>query len=591
MMFHGARNISNHFKHIYEKLYNEQGDINEEVINEINDKVESEPSEAKITAALVTADLIKTAIKKLKPDKTDVSGNFTSDCLKAAPDIFCEKLSTVFRACLIHGYISYDLLVCALSPIVKDPNGDISSSKNYRGIALSSLILKVLDNCLLLLFGHLLANEDLQFGFQKGCSTVQCTWAVQETISHYLRNGSEVYCCLLDFSKAFDKVNFQKLFRKLIDRCFPAIFLRLILYIYLNQSCYIRWNSQESTSFQVKNGVRQGAILSPSLFCVYLDTLLSSLRDSGLGCHLGGSFLGAFGYADDVTLLAPSRQALQIMLDICEDFATSHSMLFSTDPVPAKSKTKCLFFSRERSSDQVQNVTLNGDKLPWVDTAKHLGNHLSSRLDYSSFSPETKTDLLCKRAILFDRVHQVMQQFGHYDPSLVVKLLSIYSTALYGSCLWQLNCDEHHKLNKAWKTAVKMIWDLPFAAHTRFLEYLSPVPHLESVLTGRYVGFVNNLDKSAKPLLGLLFSSCSTDLGSKTGQNIEYLLKKNRKQSLHHLILDRYTLKKAKIYPISEEEHWKLTIIKELSLIQKGHLETEFDDKYLIEILDYVSTS
>ena len=184
-----------------------------------------------------------------------------------------------------------------------------------------------------------------------------------------------------------------------------------------------------------------------------------------------------------------------------------------------------------------------------------------------------------------------MQQFGHYDPSLVVKLLSIYSTALYGSCLWQLNCDEHHKLNKAWNTAVKMIWDLPFAAHTRFLEYLSPVPHLESVLTGRYVGFVNNLDKSAKPLLGLLFSSCSTDLGSKTGQNIEYLLKKNRKQSLHHLILDRYTLKKAKIYPISEEEHWKLTIIKELSLIQKGHLETEFDDKYLIEILDYVSTS
>ena len=110
------------------------------------------------------------------------------------------------------GYISVDLLVCALSPIIKDPNGDISSSKNYRGIAISSLILKVFDNCLLLLLGHLLSNDALQFGFQKGCSTVQCTWAVQETISRYLRGGSDAFCCLLDFSKAFDKVNFDQLF-------------------------------------------------------------------------------------------------------------------------------------------------------------------------------------------------------------------------------------------------------------------------------------------------------------------------------------------------------------------------------------------
>ena len=88
--------------------------------------------------------------------------------------------------------------------------------------------------------------------------------------------------------------------------------------------------------------------MSPSLFCIYLDTLLGRLRDSGLGCHIGGVYLGAFGYADDVTLLAPSKQALQVMLDICQDYATSHSMLFSTDPNPTKSKTKCLFFSRKR---------------------------------------------------------------------------------------------------------------------------------------------------------------------------------------------------------------------------------------------------
>ena len=145
--------------------------------------------------------------------------------------------------------------------------------------------------------------------------------------------------------------------------------------IYLNQTCLIRWNSVESSSFKVKNGVRQGAILSPSLFCVYLDTLLCKLRDAGVGCHLGGTFLGAFGYADAVTLLSPSRQGLQILLKICEDFAALHSMQFSSNPVPSKSKSKCLFFSRRRSSDEIENVVLNGDKLSWVTTAKHLGNH------------------------------------------------------------------------------------------------------------------------------------------------------------------------------------------------------------------------
>jgi hypothetical protein len=218
--------------------------------------------------------------------------------------------------------------------------------------------------------------------------------------------------------------------------------LRLILFIYINQTCFIRWNSVESQTFHVRNGVRQGAILSPSLFCVYLDELFSKLKASGVECQLGGLYLGAFGYADDVTLLAPSRQSLQMMLKICEDFASSHSMLFSTDPTPAKSKAKCLFFSRSRASDEVAQVELNGDFLPWVTTAKHLGNHLSTKLNLTFFSPESKTDLSCKRAIMFDKVHQILQQFGYMDPKLVVQLLSVYSTALYGSCLWQLNSKE-----------------------------------------------------------------------------------------------------------------------------------------------------
>ena len=133
------------------------------------------------------------------------------------------------------------------------------------------------------------------------------------------------------------------------------------------------------------------------------------------------------------------------MLSICEKDATSHLMLFSTDPSCAKSKTKCLFFSSDKIKEQIMQVKMNGDMLPWVNTAKHLGNHVSSSLNLGTFSPETKTDLLAKRSILFDKIHQIQQQFGYYDSHLITKLLSIYAIALYGSTLWQLNSVEDLK--------------------------------------------------------------------------------------------------------------------------------------------------
>ena len=133
-----------------------------------------------------------------------------------------------------------------------------------------------------------------------------------------------------------------------MERKSPFIVLRLLLFIYRNQSCYVKWNSKKSDSFDIQNGVRQGVIVSPILFCTYLDTLLERLRSSGLGCHAGGLFIGSLGYADDVILLSPSREALQLMLKICEDFASEHSMQFCTDPTPSLFKTKCLHFTTKK---------------------------------------------------------------------------------------------------------------------------------------------------------------------------------------------------------------------------------------------------
>ena len=236
-------------------------------------------------------------------------------------------------------------------------------------------------------------------------------------------------------------------------------------------------------------------------------------------------------------------------------------------------------------------ISLNGDLLPWVETAKNLGNHLSSKVNFACYSPETRTYLLQKRAILFDKVHQIQQQFGYYNPRLVIKLLSIYSTALYGSNLWQIDTDDYQKLIKSWNIAVKTIWDLPHPTHTRYLESLSPVPHLEAVLTGRYLGFIQNLWKSKKTLLNLIFSSCFQDLRSLTGQNLRFLLQKHGKLSLADLIADRVVIKKSRVYPLPDEEVWKTKIIEDICLLKKDQLEIAFDLENLEDILQHICTS
>ena len=90
------------------------------------------------------------------------------------------------------------------------------------------------------------------------------------------------------------------------------------------------WDGVRSSTFSITNGTRQGSVLSPCLFSVYLDDLLKELRHMGLGCHMGGMWVGAAGYADDLILLAPSRTAMQHMLKACDKCAAEINLQFST---------------------------------------------------------------------------------------------------------------------------------------------------------------------------------------------------------------------------------------------------------------------
>ena len=137
-----------------------------------------------------------------------------------------------------------------------------------------------------------------------------------ETVNYFVRGGSNVYGCFLDASKAFDKVHYGKLFSLLMSKGLPNVVVRFVLDGYIRQSACIQWEGVKSRSFNTFNGVKQGGVISPILFSIYYDELITRLSSSRYGCRLSGKFVGALAYADDITLLCPSLHGLQEMVNI-----------------------------------------------------------------------------------------------------------------------------------------------------------------------------------------------------------------------------------------------------------------------------------
>ena len=124
----------------------------------------------------------------------------------------------------------------------------------------------------------------------------------------------------------------------------------------------------------MKNGVKQGAVLSALLFCVYVDALFKILRKKRTGCWINSNYIGILGYADDIFLLSPTRDGIQEMVKTCNDFATQHDLTFSTNSDYRKCKTKCLAFLK--NTRNLRNIQLGKIELPWVQSTKHLGNKI-----------------------------------------------------------------------------------------------------------------------------------------------------------------------------------------------------------------------
>ena len=145
-----------------------------------------------------------------------------------------------------------------------------------------------------------------------------CIFTVKSVLKYYTKQKCSVYTCFLDAAKAFDRVSHWTLFSKLIKQNIPLVIVRIIAFWYEAQPMCIKWGKISSAYFNVSNGVRQGWVLSPKLFAIYVDALDLTMCKSG--CYIDDQCINHVMYADDICLLAPSAIDLQRMLDVCLDF-------------------------------------------------------------------------------------------------------------------------------------------------------------------------------------------------------------------------------------------------------------------------------
>ncbi len=203
-------------------------------------------------------------------------------------------------------------------------------------------------------------SSDMQFGFKECLSTTECILTILEIISYYNFNCTNVYALFLDTSNAFNRMHCGKLLIELCKQCMSYLVTRVLLYMYSNQNrhvqcmsylvtrvllymysnqnchvqcmsylvtrvllymysnqnCHAQWGDTMSNQFGVLNGVKQGGVLSPLLFAVYINGMIQRLKESGVGCYLSNSYVGGLAFTDDVNMLCPTLSGMQLMYNI-----------------------------------------------------------------------------------------------------------------------------------------------------------------------------------------------------------------------------------------------------------------------------------
>ena len=245
-----------------------------------------------------------------------------------APAFLYGWLANLFNSFFMHYFLPTSLSDVLIVSIAKNKHANMSDSSNYRPIAIFNSAFKLLGIIILERIHMNLFTSDNQFGFKKLHSTELCIYALKEVIQYYRDLNTSVFTAFIDIKSAFDRVSFYRLFGKLIKRGINKVLILFLRFLYETQQLYAAWGNSRSLVFYMKNGIRQGSVISPYIFNVYISDLNYMLSNSKVGCHVANKCMNSFSYADDLALVAPSAHSMNELLALCDKFASENHIIY-----------------------------------------------------------------------------------------------------------------------------------------------------------------------------------------------------------------------------------------------------------------------
>ena len=286
--------------------------------------------------------------------------------------------------------------------------------------------------------------------------------------------------------KAFDTVWHTGLLVKLHQKGVRGHIWHLIKNWYSSSFSCVLWDGHRSTAFELKQGVRQGGILSHSLYCIFVDELLDQLSTSGYGVAISDIYCGAPMYADDIALVADSPSFLQAMLDIVHTYA--QNWRYQLNSVKSVAMVIGETAATRRKERTIRKRNLGSSTLQEVDEQHHLG---ILRSVLNSTTSRTNERATAGRSSFFV-LNSVGSRFGCLHPLTSLRLYRslCLPILLYGSELWFLTKTELLFLEQAHRKILRTILGLPLRCPSSSLTTLLGLQSVEDNIKQRMLGFI-----------------------------------------------------------------------------------------------------
>lgn len=257
--------------------------------------------------------------------------------------------------------------------------------RNYRTIMVSHVLAQIYGSIMEEHIGYYVESRGLraigQAGFRKQHSTLDHTFTLRALIEEARYNKQKLYCCFVDFKKAFDTVPRVRLMQRLKEMGVLEDMQWGVAKLYEKVTGKVRATGGWSTEIRNTTGVKQGCPLSPTLLGLYIDEVVEFIhRGGGVGSMLSSSTVKVLLYADDIVLISSTAEGLQQHLDALEEFCCRRDLqvnlgktkiiILNTSKVAMRRQQEFLF---KRESGSGLSICLFGGNIHWT----HIHNETS----------------------------------------------------------------------------------------------------------------------------------------------------------------------------------------------------------------------